>query len=64
MKSISVSTVEDLKKAVVTIVLDETMEEVEVQPIQIPTLVNLGNDFYGIPPLELNHSTFQADKEV
>lgn len=53
-KSVSFSTVEDLKSAIINRSLDSDLEAEDIEPIQAITLVELGSSFYGIPPEELS----------
>jgi hypothetical protein len=62
-KSVSFSSVTDLKKAIVSSSLDEGLIEFEVAPIQAPTLVDLGISFCGVPPSELNLATLLHEGE-
>jgi hypothetical protein len=62
-KSVSFSSVTDLKKAIVGSSLDESLIEFEVAPIQDPTLVDLGISFCGVPPSELNLATLLHEGE-
>jgi hypothetical protein len=62
-KSVSFSTVTDLKKAIVGSSLDEGPIEFEVAPIQAPTLVDLGVSFCGVPPSKLNLATLLHEEE-
>lgn len=67
VKSVSFSSVEDLKSAIVTRsmeVASDASEAVEVVPIEISTLVGLGNEFCGVPPMELNKTTLQPKEDV
>lgn len=52
-KTVSISTVEDLKSAIINRSLDSDLEIEDVEPIQVITLVDFGTSFCGIPPLEL-----------
>ena len=58
-KSLSFSTVEELKTAIVIRKLDSEMEDVEVEKIQEDTLRDLGISFCGIPPEELSDAGFE-----
>jgi hypothetical protein len=62
-KSVSFSTVTDLKKAIIDSSLDDGLIEFEVAPIQAPTLVDLGISFCGVPPSELNLATLLHEGE-
>jgi hypothetical protein len=62
-KSVSFSSVTDLKKAIVTSSLDEDITEFEVAPIQASTLADLGTSFYGVPPSELSLATLLHEVE-
>jgi hypothetical protein len=62
-KSVSFSSVTDLKKVIVGSSLDEGPIEFEVAPIQAPTLVDLGISFCGVPPSELNLATLLHEGE-
>jgi hypothetical protein len=52
-KTVSISTVEDLKTAIINRTLDSDLEIEDVEPIQAITLVDFGTSFCGIPSLEL-----------
>jgi hypothetical protein len=63
-KSVSISSVADLKKAIVSRSLEETLDEDEVAPIPTPLLVELGHSFCGIPLMELSPATLTPEDEV
>jgi hypothetical protein len=56
-KSMTFSSVDDLKKAIISSSLEESLAEFEVAPIPTPTLVELGHSFCGVPPTELSIAT-------
>jgi hypothetical protein len=56
------SSIFDLKKAIVSCNLEESLAEFEVAPIQTSTLVDLGTSFCGVPPSELNLATMLPDE--
>lgn len=58
----SFSTVDDLKEAFVSQNLHAEMD-LDVEPLHILILVELGNDFCGVPPEELNEATLNAKGE-
>jgi hypothetical protein len=62
-KSVSFSSVADLKKAIVSCSLDDDLAEFEVAPIQASTLAELGSSFCGIPPAELSPATLLHEDE-
>jgi hypothetical protein len=62
-KSVSFSTITNLKKAIIGSSLDEGIIEFEVAPIQAPTLVDLGISFCGVAPSELNLRTLLHEGE-
>jgi hypothetical protein len=62
-KSVSFSSVADLKKAIVSCSLDDSLTEFEVAPIQASTLTELGTSFCGIPPAELSPATLLHEEE-
>jgi hypothetical protein len=62
-KSVSFSSVTDLKKAIVSRSLDEAHTEFEVAPIQASTLADFGTSFCGIPPSELSLATLLHEEE-
>jgi hypothetical protein len=62
-KSVSFSSVTDLKKAIVSSSLDEDLTEFEVAPIQASTLADLGTSFCGVPPSELSLATLLHEEE-
>jgi hypothetical protein len=62
-KSMSFSSVTDLKKGIIGSSLDEGPIEFEVAPIQAPTWVDLGISFCGVPPSELNLATLLHEGE-
>jgi len=49
-KTVSFSTVEDLKSAIINRSLDSDLDAEDIEPIQAVTLFNLGTSFCGIPP--------------
>jgi hypothetical protein len=63
-KSVSISSVADLKKAIVSRSLEETLDEDEVAPIPTPLLIELGHSFCGIPPMVLSLATLTPEDEV
>jgi hypothetical protein len=63
-KSVSISSIADLKKAIVSRSLEETLDEDEVAPIPAPLLIELGHSFCGIPPMDLSLATLTAEDEV
>jgi hypothetical protein len=63
-KSISISSVADLKKAIVSRSLEETLDVDEVAPIPAPLLIELGHSFCGIPPMEMSLATLTPEDEV
>jgi hypothetical protein len=62
-KSVSFSSVADLKKAIVSGSLDEDLTEFEVAPIQASTSADLGTSFCGVPPSELSLATLLQEVE-
>jgi hypothetical protein len=62
-KSVSFSSVTDLKKAIVSSSLDEDLTEFEVAPIQASTLADLCTSFCGVPPSELSLATLLHEVE-
>jgi hypothetical protein len=62
-KSVSFSSVTDLKKAIVSSSLDDALTEFEVAPIQASTLADLGTSFCGVPPSELSLATLLHEEE-
>jgi hypothetical protein len=62
-KSVSISSVAVLKKAIVSRSLEDNIDEDEVAPIPAPILVELGQSFCGIPPVELNLATLSSEDE-
>lgn len=62
-KTISFSTVEDLKTAIIGRSLDEDMEAEMIEPIDAIALVNLGSSFCGVPPEELTLATLDPAEE-
>jgi hypothetical protein len=56
-KSVSISFFAALKKAIVSRILEHNIDEDEVAPIPVPILMELGQSFCGIPPVELNLAT-------
>jgi hypothetical protein len=63
-KSVSISSVLVLKKAIVSRSLEDNNDEDEVAPIPVPILIELAQSFRGIPPVELNLATLtHEDKE-
>jgi hypothetical protein len=62
-KSVSFSSVADLKKAIVSRSLDDDLAEFEVAPIQASTLAELGSSFCGIPPAEVSPATLLHEDE-
>jgi hypothetical protein len=56
-KTVSFSSVADLKKAIVSRSLDDALTEFGVAPLQASTLVELGSSFCSIPPAELSPAT-------
>jgi hypothetical protein len=62
-KSVTFSSVIDMKKAMVSCNLKESLAEFEVAPIQTPTLVDLGTSFCGVPPSQLNLTTMPHDEQ-
>jgi hypothetical protein len=62
-KSVSFSSVADLKKAIVSSSLDDALTEFEVAPIQASTLADLGTLFCGVPPAELSLATLLHEEE-
>jgi hypothetical protein len=62
-KSVSFSSVANLKKAIVSSGLDDALTEFEVSPIQASTLANLGTSFCGVPPAELSPATLLHEEE-
>lgn len=50
-KTVSISTIEDLKYAIVSRSLEGDMEAVEVEPIQATALLGLGVSFCDVPPM-------------
>jgi hypothetical protein len=62
-KSVSISSVAVLKKAIVSRSLEDNIDEDEVAPIPAPILVELGQSFCGIPPMELNLATLSSEDE-
>lgn len=63
-KTVSFSSMEDLRAAIVTRNLEDDMEAIEVEPIQPVLLLELGSSFCGVPPKEMNLATLQEDEEV
>lgn len=63
VKTVSISNVEDLKSAIICKNLETDMEEVELEPIQIPILVELGRSFCGIAPEQLNNATVEENRD-
>jgi hypothetical protein len=59
---VTFSSVDELKKAIVRSSLKESLAEFEVAPIPIPTLVDLGHSFCGVPPAELNIGTVLSEE--
>jgi hypothetical protein len=43
--------------------LEDNIDEDEVAPIPAPILIELGQSFYGIPPVELNLATLTPEDE-
>jgi hypothetical protein len=62
-KSVSFSSVADLKKAIVSCSLDDALVDFEVAPIQASTLAELGSSFCGIPPAEVSPATLLLEDE-
>lgn len=62
-KSISISTLSDLKKAIVSRSLENVLQDAEIEPIPISTLVELGNSFCDIATMELNNTTLSPKDE-
>jgi hypothetical protein len=62
-KSVSISSVAILKKAIVSRSLEDNIDEDDVAPIPAPILVELGQSFCGIPPVELNLATLTPEDE-
>jgi hypothetical protein len=62
-KSVSISSVAALKKAIVSRSLEDNLDEDEVAPIPAPILIELGQSLCGIPPLELNLATLTPEDE-
>lgn len=63
-RTVTFSEVADLKKAIVSRSLEEDMEEAVVDAIPAAILVELGNSFCGIPPMELSLSYLQNQDEA
>jgi hypothetical protein len=62
-KTVSFSTVDELKSAIVSRSLEEEMEDIVVESLQITTLVELGTSFCGVPPEELNEATLNQNNK-
>jgi hypothetical protein len=62
-KSVSFSSVADLKKAIISCSLDDALVDFEVAPIQASTLAELGSSFCGIPPAEVSPATLLLEDE-
>lgn len=62
-KTVSIIIVEHFKTAVINRNLEEDLKDVEVEPLQAPLLIEFGNSFCGVPPVELNLTTLQSDYE-
>jgi hypothetical protein len=62
-KSVSFSSVADLKNAIVSCALDDALVEFEVAPLQASTLAELGSSFCGIPPAEVSPATLLPEDE-
>lgn len=58
-KFVSFSTVAELKNAIISRSLEEDMDEVVIDAIPEAALVDLGNSFCGVPPVELSLASFQ-----
>jgi hypothetical protein len=56
-KSISFSSVADLKKAIISSTLEDGLAEFEVAPVPASTLVDFDTSFRGAPPSELSLAT-------
>lgn len=52
-KSVSFTTVEDLKTAIISSELEDIQDDEVVEPIQARVLADLGTSFCGIPPMEI-----------
>jgi hypothetical protein len=63
-KSVSFSTVDDLKTAIISRSLEEVMEDIVVEPLQIASLVELGTSFCGVPPEELSEATLNQNNKA
>jgi hypothetical protein len=63
-KTVSFSTVDDLKTAIISRSLEEEMEDIVVEPLQITSLVELGTSFCGVPPEELNEATLNQNNKA
>jgi hypothetical protein len=62
-KSVSFSSITDLKKAIVSSSLDDALTEFQVAPIQASTLADLGTSFCGVPPAKLSLATLLHEEE-
>jgi hypothetical protein len=62
-KSVSFSTVENMKIAIINRGLDTEMEAADIEPIQSEVLLNLGSTFCGIPPEELADADLTQSSE-
>lgn len=62
-KSVFVTTVEELKTAIICRSLDANMGDVEIEPISAPTLAYMGISFCLVPPTELNLTTLQSSED-
>jgi hypothetical protein len=61
-KSVSISTLPELKNIIINETLDKELEAIDIDPIPVDALMDLGLSFYGVPPLELSLATIQPEE--
>jgi hypothetical protein len=61
-KSVSISTLPELKNIIINETLDKELEAIDIDPIPADALMDLGLSFCGVPPLELSLATIQPEE--
>jgi hypothetical protein len=59
---VSISSLPELKNIIINKALDKELEAVDIDPIPVDALVDLGLSFCGAPPMELSLATIQPEE--